>query len=48
MRDLRVQEFYYELVVGVAALGDLAGLILVKIILNVEGGDVEKCARTSK
>ena len=31
-----------ELVVGVAALGDLAGSIIVKILHNVEGGDVEQ------
>ena len=42
MRDLRVQEFLRELVVGVAALGDLAGSIIVEIFHNVEGGDVEQ------
>ena len=30
-----------ELVVGVAAPGDLAGSILVEILHSVEGGDVE-------
>ena len=39
VRDLRVQEFLRELVVGVAALSDLAGSILVKILHSVEGGE---------
>jgi len=42
VRDLRVQEFLREFVVGVAAPSDLAGSILVKIFHSVEGGDVEK------
>ena len=41
MRDLLVQEFLRELVVGVAAPSDLAGSILVKILHCGEGGDVE-------
>ena len=40
VRDLRVQEFLRELVVGVAASSDLAGSILVKILHSVEGGNV--------
>jgi len=42
VRDLRVQEFLRELVVGVAAMSDLAGSILVKILHSVEGADVEQ------
>ena len=42
VRDLRVQEFLRELVVGVVALSDLAGSILIKILHNGEGGDVEQ------
>ena len=42
VRDLRVQEFLRELVVGVAAPSDLAGSILVKILHSIEGGDVEQ------
>ena len=42
MRELRVQEFLRELVVGVAAPSDNAGSILVKILHSVEGGDVEQ------
>ena len=37
-----VQEFLRELVVGVAAPGDLAGSSIVKIFHSVEGGDVEQ------
>ena len=48
MRDLRVQEFLRELIVGVPALSDLMGSILVKILHCGEGGDVEKVARISK
>ena len=48
MRDLRVQEFLRELVVGVAAPSDLAGSFLVKLLHCDEGGDVEQEARTSK
>ena len=48
MRDLRVQEFLMELVVGVATPSDLAESILVKILHCGEGGDVEQVTRTSK
>ena len=48
MRDLRVQEFLRELIVGVAAPSDLAGSILIKILHCGEGGDVEQVARSSK
>ena len=48
MRDLQVQEFLRELVVGVAAPSDLAGSILVEILHSGEGGDVEQVVRTSK
>ena len=41
MRDLRVQEFLRELVVGVATPSDLAGLIIVKILHSGEGGDIK-------
>ena len=41
VRDLRVQEFLWKLVVGVTALSDLAGSILVEILHNVEGEGVE-------
>ena len=44
MRDLRVQEFLRELVVGVAAPSDLAGSFLVKILHCGEGEDVEQVA----
>ena len=40
VRDLRVQEFLKNLVVGVAALGGLAGSSLVEILHSGEGGDV--------
>ena len=42
MRDLRVQEFLRELVVGVATSSDLAGSILMEILHIIEGGDVEQ------
>ena len=42
VRDLQVQEFLRELIVGVATLSDLAGSILVEILHSVEGGDVEQ------
>jgi len=42
VRDLGVQDFLRELVVGVAASSDLAGSILVEILHTVEGGDVEQ------
>ena len=48
VRELWVQEFLRELVVGVAAPSDLARLILVKILHCGEGGDVEQVAQTSK
>ena len=48
MRDLRVKEFLRELIVGVAALSDLAGSIIVEILHCGEGGDVNQVARTSK
>ena len=48
VRDLRVQEFLKELIVGVTATSDLAGSILVKILHCGEGGNVEQVARTSK
>jgi len=48
VRDLRVQEFLRELIVGVAAPSDLAGSFLVKILHCGEGGDVEQVPRTSK
>ena len=47
MRDLRVLELLRKLV-GVAALSDLAGSILVKILHYSEGRDVEQVAQTSK
>ena len=48
VRHLRVQDFLRELIVGVAAPGDLAGSILVEILHSGEGRDVEQMARTSK
>ena len=48
VRDLRVQEFLRELVVGVATLSDLAGSVLVKIFHCGEGGNVKQVARASK
>ena len=45
MKDLRVQEFLKDLVVGVAPPSDLAGSIIVKILHNSEGGDVEQVAQ---
>ena len=44
MRNLRVQEFLRELVVGVAALSDLEESFIVKIFYSGEGGDVELVA----
>ena len=41
VRDLWIQEFLRELVVGVAALSDLVGSIIVEILHSGEGGDVE-------
>ena len=48
MRDLRVQEFLRELIVGVAVQSDLVRSILVKILHCGEGRDVEQVAQTSK
>ena len=48
VRDLRVQEFLRELVVGVEAPSDLVGSITVKILHSVEGEDVEQVAQISK
>ena len=48
VRDLLVQEFLRELVVGVAAPSNLVGSIVVKILHSGEAGDVEQVARTSK
>ena len=42
MRDLRVQEFLRELVIGIALSSNLAGSFLVEILHGVEGGDVEQ------
>ena len=42
MRDLRVQEFFRKLIVGVTAPSDLTGSIIVKILHSGEGGDVEQ------
>ena len=42
VRDLQVQEFLRELVIGVAAPSDLAGSILVEILHSIEDGDEEK------
>ena len=48
MRDLRVHEFLRELVVGIAAPGDLAGLFLVEILHCGEGENVKQVTRTLK
>ena len=48
MRDLRVQVFLRELVVGIAAPSDLARSIIMKILYSGEGKDVKQVARTSK
>ena len=42
MRDLWVQEFLRELVVGVMELSNLAGSFIMKILHCSEGGDVEQ------
>ena len=42
MRDLRVEGFLRELIVGVATPSDLVGSILVKILHSIESGDVEQ------
>ena len=44
VRDLRVQEFLRELVVGVAASSDLAGSSIVEILHSGEGRGVEQVA----
>jgi len=46
VRDLRVQVFLRELVVGVVAPSDLARSIMVNILHCGEGGDVKQVART--
>jgi len=48
VRDLWVQEFLRELIVGVATPSDFAGSILVEILHGVKGGDIEQVVRTSK
>ena len=48
VRDLRVQEFLRELVVGVATPNNLARSIIVEILHCSEGRDVEQVARISK
>ena len=48
VRDLRVQEFLRELIVGVVAPGDLAGSTIVKIFHSGEEENVEQVSRTSK
>ena len=48
VKDLQVQEFLRELIVGVAALSDLEGLFLLEILYCCEGGNVEQVARISK
>ena len=44
MRDLRVQEFLRELVVGVTTPSDLTRSIIVKILNSGDDGDVEQVA----
>ena len=48
VRDLRVQEFLRELVVGVVVPSDLAGSFIMKILHSGEGGDIEQVAQISK
>jgi len=48
VRDLWVQEFLTELVVGVVAPSDLARSILVEILHSGEGGDVEQVCSNLK
>ena len=48
VRDLRVQKFLRELIVGTVVPSDLAGSFIVKIFYYGEGGDLEKVARTLK
>ena len=42
VRNLWVQEFLRELILGVVAPSDLTGSILVKILHSVEGGNVKQ------
>ena len=44
VRNLRVQEFLRELIVGVVALNDLTGSILVEILQVLKVGMKTKCA----
>ena len=44
VRDLRIQEFLRELIVGVAAPSDLARSFLVEVLHSGKGGDVEQVA----
>ena len=48
MRDLQLQEFLRELIVGFATPSDLAGSIIVKIFHSGEGGDVEQVCSNFK
>ena len=48
VRDLWVQEFLREYIVGVAPPSDLAESFIVKILHSGEGGDIEQVTRTSK
>jgi len=48
VRDLRVQKFLRELVVGVVASSNLTGSLAVEILYRSEDGDVEQVDRTSK
>jgi len=48
VRDLQVQEFLREFIVGVAAPSDLARSFIVEILHSGEGGDVKQVVRTSK
>ena len=42
VRELRVQEFLRELIVGVVASSNLAGSIIVEMLHSVEGRNVEQ------
>jgi len=44
VRDLRIQEFLRELIIGIAVPSDLAGSFLVEILCCGEGRDVEQVA----
>jgi len=48
VRDLRVQELLWELVVGFAAPSDFVGSFIVEFLQSGEGGDIEQVVRTSK